>query len=76
MAGEAIYAGRGIANKEPQVMSSGLHEASPFPLTTVDIHNLSLTDDEFKVHTWEELKQIIGSYLDSAQCLTAPNALS
>ncbi|KAK5946025.1 hypothetical protein PMZ80_000164 [Knufia obscura] len=34
-------------------------EESPFPLTDVDRYNLSITDAEYKPHTWEELKQII-----------------
>jgi len=34
---------------------------SPFPLTAVDRHNLSITDAEYQPHTWEELKQIIGA---------------
>lgn len=36
-------------------------EESPFPLTDVDRYNLSITDAEYKPHTWEELKQIIGA---------------
>ncbi|KAI3338965.1 hypothetical protein F4824DRAFT_66184 [Ustulina deusta] len=33
---------------------------APFPLTEVDKWVLSLTDDEFHCHDWEELKKIIG----------------
>ena len=33
---------------------------SPFPLTEVDRWVLSQTDDEFQLHSWDELKQIIG----------------
>ncbi len=36
-------------------------EEFPFPLTAVDRHNLSITDAEFKPHTWAELKHIIGA---------------
>lgn len=35
-------------------------EEAPFPLTEVDRWVLSQTDDEFKYHDWEELKEIIG----------------
>lgn len=34
---------------------------APFPLTTVDREQFALSDDEFKPHTWDELKQIIGA---------------
>ncbi|RDW65417.1 hypothetical protein BP5796_10109 [Coleophoma crateriformis] len=33
--------------------------ASPFPLTDTDKWVLSLTDDQFKLHSWDELKEII-----------------
>jgi hypothetical protein len=33
---------------------------TPFPLTDVDRWVLSQTDEEFKYHDWEELKEIIG----------------
>ncbi|UNI21455.1 hypothetical protein JDV02_007444 [Purpureocillium takamizusanense] len=36
-------------------------EESPFPLTAVDKWILSQTDEEFKLHDWEDLKQIIES---------------
>lgn len=32
---------------------------SPFPLTDIDRLVLSQTDEEFKRHDWEELKEII-----------------
>jgi hypothetical protein len=35
-------------------------EEAPFPLTDVDRWVLSQTDEEFKYHDWEELKDIIG----------------
>lgn len=35
-------------------------EEAPFPLTDVDKWVLSQTDEEFKKHGWEELKEIIG----------------
>lgn len=33
---------------------------APFPLTDVDKWVLSQTDQEFKYHDWDELRQIIG----------------
>lgn len=38
-------------------------EKFPFPLTAVDRYNLSLKDDDFEPHTWNELKQIIGTVI-------------
>jgi hypothetical protein len=38
----------------------GKEEEAPFPLTDVDRWVLSQTDEEFKYHDWEELKEIIG----------------
>lgn len=35
-------------------------EDSPFPLTDVDKWILSQTDEEFKLHDWQDLKTIIG----------------
>lgn len=35
-------------------------QEAPFPLTDVDKWVLSQTDEEFKYHNWDELKQIIG----------------
>lgn len=35
-------------------------QEAPFPLTDVDKRVLSQTDEEFKYHNWDELKQIIG----------------
>jgi len=42
-------------------------EEYPFPLTDVDRHNLSITDAEFKPHTWAELKQVIGAEAKKGQ---------
>lgn len=36
-------------------------EEAPFPLTDVDKWVLSQTDEEFKKHDWEELKEIISA---------------
>ena len=35
---------------------------SPFPLTDIDRLVLSQTDEEFKRHDWDELKEIIGMF--------------
>ena len=35
-------------------------EDSPFPLTDTDRWILSQTDEEFHLHDWDELKDIIG----------------
>jgi hypothetical protein len=32
----------------------------PFRLTALDREILSMSNDEFSPHTWEEIKQIIG----------------
>lgn len=37
-------------------------EEPPFPLTDIDKWVLSQTDEEFKYHNWDELKQIIGEH--------------
>jgi hypothetical protein len=47
-------------------------EEAPFPLTDVDRWVLSQTDEEFKYHDWEELKEIIGE----AVCLLALTIMS
>jgi len=40
-------------------------EDSPFPLTDIDRWVLSQTDEEFHLHTWDELKEIIGEHIYS-----------
>ena len=51
----------GASNAGPTLEDeAATEEEYPFPLTDVDRHNLSLSDEQFKPHTWEELKQIIG----------------
>lgn len=42
-------------------------EDAPFPLTEVDKWVLSQTDEEFKYHDWEELREIIGELGPSHQ---------
>jgi hypothetical protein len=44
-------------------MGETLPEEAPFPLTAVDKWVLSQTDEEFHKHDWEELKEIIGRWL-------------
>lgn len=38
-------------------------EEAPFPLTDADRWVLSQTDEEFKKHDWEDLKQVIGELM-------------
>lgn len=38
-------------------------EEAPFPLTDIDRWVLSQTDEEFKKHDWDELREIIGERL-------------
>lgn len=42
-------------------------EDAPFPLTDVDKWILSQTDEEFKLHDWDDLKTIIGTPLPPPQ---------
>jgi hypothetical protein len=42
------------------VASHGGQNTAPFPLAAVDREQFALSDDEFKPHSWDELKQIIG----------------
>ncbi|KAL3425045.1 hypothetical protein PVAG01_04326 [Phlyctema vagabunda] len=44
-----------MGNSAPET----LNEEAPFPLTDTDRWILSLTDEEFHHHTWDELKHII-----------------
>ncbi|KAI5868084.1 hypothetical protein GGS23DRAFT_10502 [Durotheca rogersii] len=37
-----------------------ISEETPFPLTDVDRWVLSLTDEEYQYHDWEEMKTIVG----------------
>lgn len=41
----------------------GVHGDSPFPLTDTDRWVLSQTDEEFHLHDWDELKEIIGEFV-------------
>lgn len=42
-------------------MGENTREEVPFPLTEVDKWVLSQTDEEFKYHTWDELRHLIGT---------------
>jgi hypothetical protein len=35
-------------------------EDSPFPLTDTDKYVLSLTDEEYQYHYWDELREVVG----------------
>lgn len=37
-------------------------DEAPFPLTDVDKWVLSQTDEEFKYHDWDELRQILSEF--------------
>jgi hypothetical protein len=36
-------------------------EEAPFPLTEVDRMVLSQTDEEYKAHTWDGLRELLGA---------------
>jgi hypothetical protein len=44
-------------------------EEAPFPLTDVDRMVLSQTDEEFVAHTWEGLRELLGTAI-SLHCFT------
>ncbi len=46
-----------------------LEEEAPFPLTEVDKWVLSQTDEEFHLHSWDELREIIGSGISISNAL-------
>jgi hypothetical protein len=41
-------------------MGSANSEDAPFPLSEADKWVLSQTDEEYKYHDWEDLRQIVG----------------
>ena len=41
----------------------GREEEAPFPLTDVDKWVLSQKDEDFHLHDWDELREIIGELL-------------
>jgi len=47
--------------KEDDLEKIQVAEEAPFPLTDIDKWVLSQTDEEFHLHNWEELKEIIGT---------------
>jgi len=50
------------ASRVAEVEIPPLEESFPFPLTETDKRVLSQTDDEFQLHTWDELKEIVGTH--------------
>ena len=51
-------------------------EEAPFPLTDTDKWVLSQTDEEFQLHNWDELKEIIGKIYSSGFRTSFPSLLS
>jgi hypothetical protein len=47
-------------NNDVKPSGQKLEEEPPFPLTDVDKWVLSQTDEEFHLHNWDELREIIG----------------
>jgi hypothetical protein len=47
-------------NDDAKPSGNKLEEEAPFPLTDVDKWVLSQTDEEFHLHNWDELREIIG----------------
>lgn len=55
-----------MGDNEKTVESVKIGEKEPpFPLTEVDKWVLSQTDEEFHLHDWEELREIIGEDISS-----------
>lgn len=48
----------------------------PFPLTAIDRAQLKLTDEEYKPHTWEQLRQIVGWLVSLTQVAENSNGIS
>jgi hypothetical protein len=46
--------------KEAEKVADSLHNS--YQLTDKDIHQLELSDEEYKRYTWEGLRKIIGSF--------------
>ena len=61
--GESIHQSGGNAGDKS--------DDSPFPLTDTDRWVLSQTDDEFHLHDWDELKEIIGELSSSISIIRA-----
>lgn len=47
---------------EARKMATEENGVAPFPLSAVDQEHLMTTDDDYKYHTWEDLKTIIGKF--------------
>lgn len=43
-------------------MATEENGVAPFPLSAVDQEHLMTTNDDFRYHTWEDLKEIIGKF--------------
>jgi hypothetical protein len=55
--------GENITSAALQKMDIPVEELGDFPLTDVDRAILAMTDDEYKLHDWDELGEIIGRFL-------------
>ena len=49
-------------NLMPTEPTASTDDVSAFPLTDLDRKILSMTDEEYTPHTWENLKEIIRTY--------------
>jgi hypothetical protein len=49
-----------VDNDGAKSSSEKTEEEPPFPLTDIDRWVLSQTDEEFHLHNWDELREIIG----------------
>ena len=49
---------------------------APFNLTDVDRKLLSQTDEEYIPHSWEELKEIVGEYIDPPSIMAKMSDIS
>lgn len=56
-----------MGDNHEQIIGEKEEEAA-FPLTDIDRWVLSQTDEEFKYHDWEELKEIIGEDVSFTCC--------
>ncbi|KAF2637117.1 hypothetical protein P280DRAFT_501003 [Massarina eburnea CBS 473.64] len=56
----ATFQSTWVGNPDPTALPFP-RDNPPFQLTSVDWHQLSITDDQFTAHTWEDLHHLIGT---------------